>query len=99
MGPEINLSAIIARRVAGASRGLYEPVFNTVRESGATGFMFSGDRTEGLLLGGERARSLPTGRARMFRMGQPGETVQIVYEGGDEEVTHSRGFGSPHANN
>lgn len=99
MGPEINLSAIIARRVAGASRGLYEPVFNTVRESGATGFMFSGDRTEGLLLGGERARSLPTGRARMFRMGQPGETVQIVYEGGDEDVTQSRGFGSPHANN
>lgn len=92
MGPEINLSAIIARRVAGASRGLYEPVFNTVRESGATGFMFSGDRTEGLLLGGERARSLPTGRARMFRTGTPGETVQIVCEDAQESSATSRGF-------
>ncbi|ANP26658.1 type VII secretion protein EccCa [Dermabacter vaginalis] len=92
MGPEINLSAIIARRVAGASRGLFEPVFNTVRESGATGFMFSGDRTEGLLLGGERARKLPTGRARMFRTGQPGETVQLVCDEPDEDLQEARDF-------
>lgn len=93
MGPELNLSAMIARRSAGAARGLYEPLYNMVRESGATGLMFSGDRSEGMLLGSERPQQLPVGRARLVRSGQPATTIQVVaWEPADSSV-EGVGFG------
>ena len=51
-------------------------------DSGATGFMLSGDRAEGLLLGNQRPRALPVGRTLLLRSGQSIITVQIVNEPG-----------------
>lgn len=85
MSHEINVSVLVGRRVAGASRGIHEPVLTTVRETGATGLMFSGDRSEGPLLGNQRPQSLPVGRALLSRAGQPTVTIQVVTEGEDHE--------------
>lgn len=95
MSHEINVSSFIARRTAGASRGLHEPVLTTVRETGATGLMFSGDRAEGPLLGNQRAQSLPVGRAFLLRTGQPAVTVQVVDgdASSDDEELSGVGFG------
>lgn len=51
MAAEVNLHVVLTRRTSGASRGVFEPVFAAVRDSGAVGLMFSGDRAEGQLLG------------------------------------------------
>ena len=78
MGNEIGLSVVLTRRMTGAGRAMYDPLVNTMRDSGATGFMLSGDRSEGMLLGNQRPRALPVGRTMLLRPGQPVRTVQIV---------------------
>ena len=61
---------------------MYDQLVNPMRDSGATGFMLSGDRAEGLLLGNQRPRALPVGRTLLLRSGQSIITVQIVNEPG-----------------
>ncbi len=88
MGRELNFHVVLARRTAGAAQGVYESTFMAVRDSGATGLMLSGDRSEGQLLGAVRPRRLPRGRALLVRTGEPLRTVQIVLRaepGGDAE--------------
>ncbi|MGB3684997.1 MAG: type VII secretion protein EccCa [Ornithinimicrobium sp.] len=79
MAREINLNVIVARRTNGAARGIFESAFAVLRECGATGVMFSGDRSEGQLFGSVRPRGLPVGRALLLRPGQPECLVQTVH--------------------
>ncbi len=60
-GRDLGLHVLLTRRVAGASRGLYEPFVLGVRESGCAGLILSGDRSEGQLLGTVRASVMPVG--------------------------------------
>lgn len=78
MSRELRLHVVLARRMSGASRAMYEQVFMAVRESGATGLMLSGDKAEGQLLGSVRPRSMPPGRATLIRTGAALHTVQLV---------------------
>ncbi len=80
MGAEIGLSVVVVRRITGAGRAMYDPLITTVRDSGATGLMFSGDPAEGMLLGNRRPRDLPIGRAQLLRTGSPIMTVQVVHQ-------------------
>ncbi|MCE6996885.1 type VII secretion protein EccCa [Saccharothrix sp. S26] len=85
-GRDIGLHVVMARRVAGASRGLFEPFTMNVRESGCLSLVMSGDRSEGLLFTGVRPTSLPVGRAQHVRPGDPVRIVQTAYldQGGGE---------------
>jgi S-DNA-T family DNA segregation ATPase FtsK/SpoIIIE len=78
-GRDLGLHVIMTRRVAGASRGLYEPFTLGVRESGSLGLLMSGDRTEGQLFAGARPATLPVGRAQYVREGEPARMVQTAY--------------------
>lgn len=93
MAAEVNLHVLLTRRTGGAARGVYETAFMALRDSGAVGLMFSGDRSEGQLLGSERPQRLPVGRARMVRTGEPTITVQVGYRDPVEEQVGGRGFG------
>ncbi|MFJ8164795.1 type VII secretion protein EccCa [Streptomyces sp. NPDC096136] len=53
---------VVARSTAGASRALYEPFLQRMRELGAQGVVLSGDPSEGDLLGRVRPRPMPPGR-------------------------------------
>ena len=78
-GRDLRLHVLMTRRVMGASRGLYEPFTLGVRESGCLGLIMSGDRTEGQLLGGVRAATMPVGRGRLVRAGAEPRTVQTAF--------------------
>ncbi|MEV7524146.1 type VII secretion protein EccCa [Streptomyces sp. NPDC091371] len=54
---------VIARNSAGASRSLYEPFMQRIKELGAQGVVLSGDPSEGDLVGSVRPRPMPPGRA------------------------------------
>ncbi|MFB8090394.1 type VII secretion protein EccCa [Streptomyces sp. NPDC055992] len=54
---------VVARSCAGASRAMYEPFLQRVRELGAQGVVLSGDPAEGDLVGSVRGRPMPPGRA------------------------------------
>jgi S-DNA-T family DNA segregation ATPase FtsK/SpoIIIE len=77
-GDDLRFHAIVARRVAGASRGLFEPFLQTLRESGASGLVMTGDRSEGKLLGDVYARPLPPGRGQWIRRGEPVRLIQTA---------------------
>jgi S-DNA-T family DNA segregation ATPase FtsK/SpoIIIE len=78
LGEDLRFHAIVARRVAGASRGLFDPFLQTLRESGATGLVMTGERGEGKLLGDVYARPLPPGRGQWIRRGEPVRLIQTA---------------------
>jgi len=75
----VGLHVVMTRRVLGAARGLYEPLTAAVRESGCTGLLMSGDRSEGQLFPGVRPSALPAGRGLLIRHGDPTRTVQTAF--------------------
>ncbi|MYV53384.1 type VII secretion protein EccCa [Streptomyces sp. SID3212] len=76
---DIGLHFVLTRRVAGASRGMYEPLVQGLRESGASAVLMAGDRSEGQLFPGVYARQQPAGRGVFIRRGQANRLIQTVY--------------------
>jgi S-DNA-T family DNA segregation ATPase FtsK/SpoIIIE len=75
---DIGLHFVVARRVAGASRALYDPFLQALRESGTSGLVMAGDRGEGQLFPGVYAGAQPTGRGWWVRRGEPVRLVQTA---------------------
>lgn len=73
---DVGLRVIIARASGGASRSLYEPVMQRMRELGAQGIVLSGDRTEGALLGNITPSQLPPGRGYFHTRRRGGQLIQ-----------------------
>ncbi|MCH0539324.1 type VII secretion protein EccCa [Streptomyces sp. MUM 203J] len=76
---DIGLHFVLTRRVAGASRGMYEPLVLGLRESGASALIMSGDRGEGQLSPGVYAAQQPPGRGVLVRRGRPNRLIQTAY--------------------
>jgi len=81
MAAELNLNVILTRKVRGASRGMYESFFATLRDSGSAALIMNGDRAEGGLINNIRARALPPGRGQLVQTGRPLQTVQTFLHG------------------
>ncbi|MFF0028503.1 type VII secretion protein EccCa [Streptomyces avermitilis] len=79
---DIGLHFVLTRRVAGAARGLYEPLLQGLRESGASALVMAGDRSEGQLFPGVYATQQPSGRGVLVRRGEPNRLIQTVYAAG-----------------
>lgn len=75
---DIGLHFVVARRVAGSSRALYEPFLTTLRETGTAALVMTGDRTEGQLFPGLYASPRPPGRGTLVRRGRPHRIVQTA---------------------
>ncbi|MFF8992668.1 type VII secretion protein EccCb [Streptomyces sp. NPDC014983] len=75
---DIGLHLVVTRRVAGASRGLYEPFLTALRETGATALVMTGDRTEGQLFPGLYASVQPPGRGTLVRRGRRHQLIQTA---------------------
>ncbi|MFI7892326.1 type VII secretion protein EccCa [Streptomyces sp. CACIS-1.16CA] len=76
---DIGLHFALTRRVAGASRGMYEPLVQGLRESGASALLMAGDRSEGQLFPGVYASQQAPGRGVFIRRGQPNRLIQTMY--------------------
>ena len=76
--PDIGLHFVLARRTAGASRSLYEPLLTALRETGATTLLMTGERTEGQLFPGLYATQQPPGRGTLVRRGRPHQLIQTA---------------------
>jgi S-DNA-T family DNA segregation ATPase FtsK/SpoIIIE len=63
-GYELGFHVVVARRVAGAMRGLNDPLLSRLREYGNPGLIMAGDPLEGTLIGGFKAERMVVGRGR-----------------------------------
>jgi ESX secretion system protein EccC len=79
LGRELGFHLVLARRVAGAARAAFEPVFQRLRELGGAGLVMRGDPDEGPLLAGQRAARLPPGRGFFVHPRRPPTLVQVAY--------------------
>lgn len=77
-GRDVGLHLVLARRVAGAAKMMYEPVMARVREVSPAGLILSGDRDEGPLLGAVRASEQPPGRGVVVGRRRPPSLVQVA---------------------
>ena len=78
MAQDVGLHVVLARRVAGAGRAIYEPVMQRIRELGSPGIILAGDPQEGALLGTVRASAMPPGRCTLVRRRERPELVQVA---------------------
>lgn len=77
-GRDVGLHVVLARRVAGAAKMMYEPITSRLREVSPAGLILSGDRDEGPLLGPVRASEQPPGRGVLVARRQVPTLVQVA---------------------
>lgn len=75
---DIGLHFVITRRVAGASRAMYEPLLQTLRETGTAALLMTGERSEGQLFPGLYASAQPAGRGTLVRRGRAHQLIQTA---------------------
>jgi S-DNA-T family DNA segregation ATPase FtsK/SpoIIIE len=76
---DVGLHVVVARRTGGASRALYEPVIQSLRDLAMPGVMLSGPRDEGVLIGNLRPQPAPEGRARVVTRDGGTQTAQLAW--------------------
>jgi S-DNA-T family DNA segregation ATPase FtsK/SpoIIIE len=76
---EIGLYVVLSRRMAGAATGVFADAFlRAVMQSGATGLVMSGDRSEGQIFPGVWPGPQPRGRGLWVRRGSRPRVVQTA---------------------
>ncbi|MBO0826037.1 MAG: hypothetical protein J2P27_19610, partial [Actinobacteria bacterium] len=76
---DIGLHLILARRCAGSSRALYEPMLQRLSEMEAPGLVMTGQRDEGALFGNVRPSPQPPGRGTLVRRSDGVNLVQTAW--------------------
>jgi S-DNA-T family DNA segregation ATPase FtsK/SpoIIIE len=76
---DVGLHLILTRRAGGASRALYEPVIQRLRELSAPGMVMSGPSDEGPLVGAVRPTLMPPGRGRLITRREGIRLVQLAH--------------------
>jgi S-DNA-T family DNA segregation ATPase FtsK/SpoIIIE len=77
-GRDVGLHIVVARRVAGAAKMMFEPVTGRLREISPAGLILSGDRDEGPVIGSVRASFQPPGRGIVVTRRHPPSLVQVA---------------------
>jgi ESX secretion system protein EccC len=76
---DVGLHLAVARRSGGASRALYEPVIQSLRDLAMPGLVLSGSPDEGALIGNVRPAPAPAGRGRLVTRDRGVEVVQLAW--------------------
>jgi S-DNA-T family DNA segregation ATPase FtsK/SpoIIIE len=76
---DVGLHLVITRRAGGASRVLYEPIIQRLRELSSPGMVMSGPHDEGALIGSVRPALLPPGRGRLVTRREGVRLVQLSH--------------------
>ncbi|MET0422332.1 MAG: type VII secretion protein EccCb, partial [Actinoplanes sp.] len=76
---DVGLHLVLTRRAGGASRALFEPVIQRLRELSAPGLVMSGPSDEGALIGAVRPTLLPPGRGRLLTRREGVRLIQLAH--------------------
>src|SRR5439155_12890065 len=76
---DIGMHLLITRRAGGASRALYEPVLQRLRELDTPGLLMSGNRDERVLIGNLKPGPQPPGRGHLVRRRDGTQLIQLAW--------------------
>jgi S-DNA-T family DNA segregation ATPase FtsK/SpoIIIE len=88
---DLRLNVVVSRPVAGAARAMFDLALQSIRDTGGTALIMSGDRAEGQLLPKLYAEQMIAGRGRLARRGERPTLVQVA------QFTPSGGHTAPDA--
>lgn len=77
---DVGLHLVVTRRSGGASRALFEPVLQSIRDLGSPGILLSGSPDEGMLIGRVKASPQPPGRARIVSRDLGDQVFQTAWQ-------------------
>jgi DNA segregation ATPase FtsK/SpoIIIE, S-DNA-T family len=75
---DLRLHVLLTRPVAGASRAMYDVAMQTIRDTGGSTLILSGERSEGQILPQVYAEQMVPGRGRFVRRGERPQIVQVA---------------------
>ncbi|RJQ69534.1 type VII secretion protein EccCa [Pseudonocardiaceae bacterium YIM PH 21723] len=78
-GKQIGLHLIVARRTGGASKSLYDPIVGKLKELSTSGFVGSGAKDEGALVGNVKPSAQQPGRGTIVTRKRGEERMQIAW--------------------
>lgn len=78
-GRDVGLRIVVARSSVGASRAMYDPFLQGLRQVCPQGVLLSGDPSEGMLLGTARPTRQPPGRGTLVTRTRGNRQVQLAY--------------------
>jgi DNA segregation ATPase FtsK/SpoIIIE, S-DNA-T family len=82
---DLRLHVLLTRPVAGSSRAMYDVAMQTLRDTGGSSLILSGERSEGQILPHVYAEQMVPGRGRFVRRGERPRIVQVAnFEGGQD---------------
>ena len=76
---DVGLHLIVTRRAGGASRAMYDPVIQRLRELSSPGLVMSGPSDEGALIGPIRPTLMPAGRGRLMTRREGVRLIQLSH--------------------
>lgn len=89
---DLRLHVVLSRPVAGSSRAMYDVALQTLRDTGGTAIVLSGERSEGQILPQVYAEQMTPGRGRLVRRGDKPHIVQVARFESEADTE-----GDPHA--
>jgi S-DNA-T family DNA segregation ATPase FtsK/SpoIIIE len=75
---DLALHVIVTRPVAGLQRALFDRTLQTIRDTGGTTLLMSGERAEGQIQPQVYAEPMVAGRGRLLRRGERAVVVQVA---------------------
>ena len=75
---DLRLHVLLTRPVAGSSRAMYDVALQTIRDTGGSSLILSGERSEGQILPQVYAEQMVPGRGRFVRRGERPRIVQVA---------------------
>ncbi|GID98243.1 type VII secretion protein EccCa [Amorphoplanes digitatis] len=76
---DVGLHLVVTRRAGGASRAMYDPVIQRLRELSSPGLVMSGPSDEGTLIGPIRPTLMPPGRGRLMTRREGVRLIQLSH--------------------
>jgi S-DNA-T family DNA segregation ATPase FtsK/SpoIIIE len=77
---DIGLHVIVARAMGGASRAMFDPMIQRIKEMASPGLVMSGNKDEGALLGNVKAHQLAPGRGYFVERRTGNRLIQTAYQ-------------------
>jgi ESX secretion system protein EccC len=75
---DLRLDVLLTRPVAGSSRAMYDVAMQTLRDTGGSSLILSGERSEGQILPHVYAEQMVPGRGRFVRRGERPRIIQVA---------------------
>ncbi|MGC0250006.1 type VII secretion protein EccCa [Pseudactinotalea sp. Z1748] len=76
---DVGLHLILTRRTGGASRAMFEPIIQSLKDLAAPGVVLSGSKDEGALIGTAKPQPGPPGRGQLVTRAKGVQVVQLSH--------------------